>query len=67
MSLIRSYKRNISRNRMKFNGFRKINKGQKAGSYFSNHWKDELNYIPRNNKNHICHRNDEKHNVPQAV
>lgn len=42
MSIIRSYKRNIARNRMKAAGYRKINKGQKAGSYFSNHWREEL-------------------------
>lgn len=42
MSIIRSYARNLARNRMKAAGYRKINKGQKAGSYFSNHWRDEL-------------------------
>lgn len=42
MSIIRSYARNIARNRMKAAGYRRINKGQKAGSYFSNHWREEL-------------------------
>lgn len=43
MSILRSYRREVSRNRMKRDGYAKINKGKKTGSYFSHHWRDFLN------------------------
>ena len=51
MSILRSYKRNLARNRMKLEGFRQINKhGQTksrsktrgSNSYFANHWREKL-------------------------
>ena len=56
MSILRSYKRALARNRMQLEGFRQINKhgqtksrakkiaqGKKASnSYFANHWQEFL-------------------------
>lgn len=56
MSILRSYKRDLARNRMQLEGFRQINKhgqtksrakkiaqGKKvSNSYFANHWREKL-------------------------
>ncbi len=56
MSILRSYKRALARNRMQLEGFRQINKhgqtksrakkiaqGTKvSNSYFANHWREKL-------------------------
>lgn len=46
MNIIRSYRREMARTRMKNEGFRQINKhgrNRNNKSYFANHWREELN------------------------